>query len=64
MKQKKIKLTKNAAGEWSYEDGDFEKGCMTIVEVTSMFIARFAATLQNRQNDGERANFEIVVKTW
>lgn len=64
MKQKKIKLTKNAADEWSYDDNDFEKGCMTIVEVTSMFIARFAATLQARQNDGEGANFEIEIKWW
>lgn len=62
MKQKKIKLSRNTAGKWSYEDDDFEKDCMTLIEVTSMFIARMAVTLQYGENKGEVAEYEIVVK--
>ena len=62
MKQKKIKLTRDMACRWSYEDEDFEKGCMTSTEAIAMFIARFAATIQAMDDKNEELGIEIVLK--
>lgn len=62
MKQQKITLTKNVYGQWSYEDIDFEKSCMTPVEVVAMFIARFAATIQAMADKEDVEVIEIIVK--
>lgn len=64
MKQKKIKLSKNAACRWSYEDDDFEKSQMNLIEVTSMFIARLAASLQVIDDKDEDVKIEIVLKKY
>lgn len=62
MRQKKIKLSRNTACEWSYEDDEFEKNHMTSIEVVSMFIARFAATIQEMDNRDEVLGIEVVIK--
>ena len=62
MKQKKIKLSRNVAGRWSYEDDVFEKDYMTTIEVVAMFIARFAASIQEIDNRDEVVGIEVMLK--
>lgn len=60
-KTKKIELTKNADSKWSYKDDEFWKDNMNLLEVTSMYIARLAATLQVIDDKNEDAKIKIVV---
>lgn len=61
---KKVQLSKNAASGWSYEDDDFWKSNMNLIEATSMFVARIAGTLQHIDDKREDARIEIVVKKY
>lgn len=62
MKQRKITLTRDVYGSWSYEDEDFEKSCMTSTEVVAMFIARLAATIQVMDDKGTVEGIKMVLK--
>lgn len=62
MQQIKVTLKKDAAFGWSYEDDDVEKKYMNVIEVTAMFIARLAATIQAEDIEGEDEKFEITIE--
>lgn len=61
MDSKKVTLARNDCDSWSYNDRLFEKSCMTTIEVTAIFIARFAATMQMMDEKDESAELEVVV---
>lgn len=64
MQTKKVRLSKNAASGWSYEDDDFWKSNMNLLEAASMFIARLAASLQHLDDKREDVKIEIVLKKY